>query len=78
MKEVSSIKPEIDPQTVETLKELLKQAQDGELRSLLFVQGYANGEVAHGWAGTPDLRMIGAIEDAKFNIFSQMYFPVEE
>lgn len=67
----------VDEQTVEMLEELLASAKSGELRSLIFVDRYKDGKVGHGWCGQPDKRMVGELEDIKFNIFSQMYFQVE-
>jgi hypothetical protein len=75
VKSINSTK--VDQQTIDTLKELLAKAETGDLRSILFVDKYQNGEVGSGWAGRPDKDMIGEIEDLKFNIFSQAYFPVE-
>jgi hypothetical protein len=68
----------VDDQTVAQLEELLKHAKTGELKSLIFIDQYKDGKVGHGWSGKPDKRMIGEIEDVKFNIFSQMYFQVVE
>ena len=79
MEQVKSINStKVDQQTIDALKELLGKAETGELRSVMFVDKYQNGEVGNGWAGQPDLRMIGEMENLKFNFFSQMYFPVAE
>ena len=76
MAKVTEIKSkQVDQQTVELLKELLAKAEKGELVSLLFVDSYDTGEVGMGWAGAPDQRMIGALEELKFGFFTEMYFP---
>lgn len=75
MNEVSNVNSiSVDDETVTQLKELLKSAESGDLKSLIFVDKYKDGKVGHGWAGKPDKSMIGELEDVKFNIFSQMYF----
>jgi len=66
----------VDEQTIATLEDLLSKAKTGELKSIMFVDKYKNGECGHGWAGKPDQQMIGEVENCKFNILSQMYFPV--
>lgn len=76
MKEVKNIS--VDNQTVEVLESLLEQAKAGNLKSVIFIDKYKDGKVGHGWAGQPDKGMIGEMEDVKFNIFSMMYFPVED
>ncbi len=79
MEQVKSINStKVDQQTIDALKELLEKAESGELRSVIFVDKYQNGAVGHGWSGQPDKQMIGELEDVKFNLFSQMYFPVSE
>ena len=79
MKEVSKINNiSVDEQTVAQLEELLASAKAGELRSVVFIDKYKDGKVGHGWSGKPCKRMVGEIEDVKFNIFSQMYFSVVE
>lgn len=79
MKQVTSINSgSVDQQTIDTLKELLVEAESGRLRSILYVDKYMNGEVGSGWSGSPTADMIGCLEDLKFNFFSQMYFPMEE
>ena len=77
MKQVASINSKkVDQQTVDLLKEFLTKAEAGELQSLIYVGKYHDGAVGNGWAGQPDKRMIGEIEDIKFNFFSQAYFPM--
>ena len=79
MKEVSVLKNiSVDSQTVEQLKELLLQAESGELKSIIFIDEHKDGKVGHGWSGQPSTRMIGEIENVKFNFFSMMYFPVAD
>ena len=79
MEEVKQIpNVSIDEQTISTLEDLLSKAKSGELKSIMFIEKYKNGTCAHGWAGQPDLRMIGELENAKFDMISQMYFPVME
>lgn len=79
MKIVSNVNNiSVDDQTVAQLEELLKSAKAGDLKSLIFIDKYKDGKVGHGWAGKPDKRMVGEIEDVKFNIFSQMYFSMGE
>ena len=79
MKEVTGIfETEVDQQTIDTLTELLDKAKSGELRSIIYVDGYRDGTAGSGWAGRPSFSMIGQLEDVKFNFFSQMYFPVTE
>jgi len=79
MKDVSGIyQSKVDTQTIDVLEDLLAKAKTGELRSLMFIDGYRDGTVGSGWAGTPTKSMIGEIEDLKFNYFSMRYFPVEE
>lgn len=68
----------VDQATIDTLKDLLSKAESGELRSLMFVEAYKNGDCGHGWAGQPDMQMIGEIENMKFDMLSMMYFPVVE
>lgn len=76
MKEVTAIPNlSVDEQTIATLEDLLAKAKKGELKSLMFVDKYKNGECGHGWAGKPDMQMIGEVENMKFNMISQMYFP---
>lgn len=70
------IKP--DQQTIETLKSLLKEAESGNLQSIIFIDKLKDGCLGNGWAGRPCKRMIGELEDVKFKFFSQAYFPVEE
>ena len=78
MKEVTEIKTiGTDDQTIATLKDLLSKARSGDLKSIMFVDKYKNGNCAHGWAGKPDMEMIGEMENMKFNMISQMYFPTE-
>ena len=79
MKEVTPIfESKVDQQTIDTLRELLTKAESGELRSLIYVDGYRDGSVGNGWSGQPNMLMIGNLEDIKFNFFSQAYFPVED
>lgn len=73
---INSLK--IDQQTIDTLEDLLGKAKTGELQSLVFVEKYHDGGIAHGWAGRPDNEMIGELEDLKFNILSMKYFPVRQ
>lgn len=61
---------QVDGQTIEVLKELLGKAESGDLRSIMFVDKYRNGKCGMGWAGTPDLSMIGKIEELKFEFFT--------
>ena len=77
VKAVEIKKNEVDAQIVETLEGLLEKAKNGELKSILFVDSYVDGKIGMGWAGRPDLVMIGKIEELKFDFFSQMYFPIE-
>ena len=78
MKEVKNIQSiSTDEQTIKTLESLLEQARSGSLKSLIFIDKHKDGKVGHGWAGQPDKRMIGEMEDVKFNIFSMMYFQTE-
>lgn len=77
MKEVTGIyQSKVDEQTIEMLEELLSKAKTGELRSLVFVDLYHDGQVKHGWSGRPTIEMMGELEHVKFDFFSQMYFPV--
>ena len=69
---------QVDQQTIDTLKDLLDKAVSGELRSIMYVDKYRDGKCGHGWAGQPDMQMIGELENVKFNIFSMMYFPTQE
>jgi hypothetical protein len=79
MKEVSNLfKPKACDQTVSIVEDLLEKAKSGELKSLVFVDEYQDGSAGHGWAGTPSKKMIGELEEVKFCIFSQMYFPIME
>ena len=79
MKEVTKLKNiSVDHQTVNQLKELLSLAESGELKSIIFIDEHKDGRVGHGWAGQPNIRMIGEMENVKFNFFSMMYFPVED
>jgi hypothetical protein len=79
MKEVKSISStKVDQQTIDTLKELLGKAETGELRSVMFVDKYQDGKCGHGWSGKPDMHMVGEFENLKFDLFSMMYFPVQE
>ena len=66
----------VDSQTVETLTAMLESAKKGEINSIIFIDNYHDGKVGHGWSGKPNLRMIGELENVKFNFLSQMYFPV--
>lgn len=66
----------VDQKTITTLEDLLAKAKTGELKSIIFIDKYKDGKTGHGWAGQPDGQMIGQIENAKFDIFSQMYFPM--
>jgi len=78
MKEVKSIQSiSTDDQTIKTLESLLEQAKSGSLKSIIFIDKHKDGKVGHGWSGQPDKRMIGEMEDVKFNIFSMMYFPTQ-
>lgn len=63
------IKP--DQKTIETLKGLLKEAESGNLQSIIFVDKYKDDAVGYGWAGLPNLRMIGEIELAKVDFLTQ-------
>ena len=76
MSEIKNIS--VDQQTVDALESLLKEAKSGNLRSVIFIDKHKDGKVGHGWAGQPDKRMIGEMEDVKFNFFSMMYFPMED
>lgn len=67
-----------DEQTIEVLKDLLAKAENGDLRSIIFIDQYRDGKCGMGWAGTPNLQMIGKIEELKFDFFSQTYFPTEQ
>ena len=78
IKAVEIKKNKVDERTVETLKELLEKAETGELVSMLFIDSYRDGGIGMGWAGRPDLKMVGKIEELKFDFFSRMYFPVED
>ena len=79
MKVIENInKVKVDNLTVETLEELLEKAKSGELKSIMFVDSYRDGTVGHGWAGTPDHKMIGKLREVEFDFFSQMYFPMIE
>ena len=76
MTEIKNIS--VDQQTVEALESLLEQAKTGNLQSVIFIDKYKDGKVGHGWSGQPDKRMIGEMEDVKFNFFSMMYFPMQD
>lgn len=79
MKEITQIKTiSVDEQTVSQLEELLEQAKSGSLKSIIFIDQHKDGKCGHGWAGKPDIRMIGEMDNVKFNFFSMMYFPVAE
>ena len=79
MKEVTPIfESKVDQQTVDTLKALLSKAESGELISLIYVDRYRDGTVGNGWAGQPNMLMIGHLEDIKFNFFSQAYSTTED
>ena len=78
MKKVENFfKGEVDQETIGLLKDLLGKAECGELSSLIFVDMYRDGKCGHGWAGRPDMVMIGELENVKFDFLSHMYFPVE-
>jgi len=78
MKEVTGINQnQADEQTIATLKDLLEKAESGELRSLIFIDKYRDGKVGHGWSGQPCRKMIGAIEELKFEYHSRKYLTVE-
>ena len=66
----------VDQKTIDILEDLLGKAKTGELQSIMFVDKYKNGDCAHGWAGRPDMQMLGEVENMKFDVLSQMYFPV--
>lgn len=77
MKEVTSIKNiGVDDESVEMLEELLAEAKSGELKQLVYIHKNKEGEIGHGWAGAPDLSMIGGLEDTKFEILLQYRSPV--
>jgi len=77
MKEITKLNTKkVDDQTISLLKELLEKAENGELSSLIYIDKYHNGSVGHGWAGKPDNKMIGKIEELKFDFYSQAYFPM--
>lgn len=61
----------VDQQTVETLTELLDSAKKGELRSVLFVDMYANGDIGSGWSGMPNRNMVGELEKIKLRLLLQ-------
>ena len=78
MREVTSINNiSTDDQTIAQIEELLSLAKSGELKSLIFIDEHKDGRVGHGWCGKPNKRMVGELEDVKFNIFSQIYVQVE-
>ena len=79
MKKVESINSvNVDNETIETLKSLLQKAENGKLRSIVFVDKYQNGDVGHGWAGAPDREMIGEMESLKFEFFCQAWSVFED
>lgn len=67
MKAVSINKSKTDNQTVAMLEELLEGAKKGDLVSLIFIDGRANGEVGSGWA-TPNSKMLGELEILKVSL----------
>lgn len=73
MKEVDSInKHNVDQDTVDILERLLGSAKSGELCSLLFVDFYVDGKCGHGWAGPPNMKMIGELDCVKHSFLSQV------
>lgn len=73
MKEVKNINDAaVDQQTIDTLKELLVEAEKGNLRSIIFVDKYNNGQVGSGWSGQPNKTMIGELEMIKQNYLLQV------
>lgn len=67
-----------DQQIIDTLTGMLNDAKTGELTSVMYVVQLKDGDVFHGWAGQPTKTMVGEVEDMKFDLLSQAYFPVEE
>ena len=76
MKAIGINEKTVDQKTIDILEDLLGKAKTGELQSIMFVDKYKNGDCAHGWAGRPDMQMLGEVENMKFDVLSQMYFPV--
>ncbi len=76
MEVVSDIKnAAINQLTVDKLTELLEKAKTGELESIMFVDKYSDGCCGYGWSGSLDRKMIAAMEEMKFDIHAEMFFP---
>ncbi len=57
-----------DPHTIDCLKDLLKQAESGEINSLIYVVQHSDELCSYGSVGYLDIqpnRMCGALENAK-------------
>lgn len=72
MKTVNINKKPVDNQTVETLEELLKEAKNGNLHSIIYVDSYNDGRVGSGWTLPPNVKMLGELELLKINLSMAM------
>jgi len=73
IKEVEGInKSKTDPKIIERLEELLESAKSGDLASVMIIDLYFDGTCGSGWAGPPNMQMVGHMEELKLDFLNEI------
>ncbi len=69
---IVNIKPNVDPELINAIEKLLREAKSGEIRGLAYAINFNDGDTANGWVNIENnvMAIIGEVETLKFELMT--------